>query len=62
MSEYPPLRSVKVTYDTGDVISTSMAAHLSDQQIYDYFAIGKQFNIGSNTDKLANVTKVEIIK
>lgn len=56
------LRSVEVTYDTGDVVKTAMAAHLSDEQIRDYFKPGTIFNIGSNTDKLAAVTKVKILR
>lgn len=57
------LRSVKVTYDNGKVITTSMAANLSDKQIKDYFKIGKQFNIGSGEkDLMAKVKKVEILE
>lgn len=60
--EYPKLRSVEVTYSTGDVISTSMAAHLSDEDIYAYFKPGRIFNIGNGpNDKLAKVVDVNII-
>lgn len=56
------LRSVKVTYDDGTVISTSMAAHLTDDEILDYFKIGKTFNIGDGpNDKMAKVANVEIL-
>lgn len=59
---YPKLRSVRVTYDNGDTITTSMASHLSDDDIYKYFKIGKTFNIGSGAnDLLAKVEKVEIL-
>lgn len=57
------LRSVKVTYSNGDIITTDMAAHLTDKEIKDYFKIGKVFNIGSGEDDLlAKVKEVEILK
>ena len=57
------LRSVKVTYDDGTVIPTSMSAKLKDKDIYDYFKIGKSFNIGDGEkDKMAKVKKVEILE
>lgn len=56
------LRGVKVTYSNGSIIPTSMAAHLTDQQIYDYFAIGKLFNIGTVSDNMQQVVKVEIFR
>lgn len=57
------LRSVRVTYSDGTVISTSMAAHLTDEQIKEYFKPGKQFNIGEGgKDKMAKVKSVEIMK
>ncbi len=56
------LRGVKVTYADGSVIPTSMAAHLSDEEIYNYFKKGKMFNIGvGENDNLQAVEKVEII-
>lgn len=61
--KYPELRSVRVTYDDGTVIPTSMAHNLSDNEILNYFAIGRTFNIGDGPhDKLAKVKKVEILK
>jgi len=63
MADGGQLRSVRVHYDTGDTITTSMAAGLSDSEIRDYFKEGKSFNIGSGEkDKMAKVTKVEILK
>ncbi len=60
---YPALRGVKVTYDDGTVISTSMASHLTDDEIRDYFRVGKSFNIGSGVDdKMAKVQSVEILE
>lgn len=56
------LRAVKVTYSNGDTISTSMAAHLTDEEIIDYFAIGKEFNIGSVGDNVQTVKNVDILK
>ena len=61
--EYPALRVVKVTYDDGDVITTSMAAHLTDKDIKEYFRIGKKFNIGSGEiDRIVAVKKVKILR
>lgn len=56
------LREIRVTYDNGDVIETSMAAGLTDQEILDYFKVGTEFNIGSVSDKMAKVTKAEILR
>ena len=56
------LRSVCVHYSNGNNIHTSMASTLTDEEIHKYFAIGKWFNIGSVTDVMAQVTKVEILK
>ena len=57
------LRSVKVTYDNGKEITTSMSSKLTDDDIKDYFKIGKSFNIGSGSnDKMAKVKKVEILE
>ena len=56
------LRSIIVTYDDGSVIPTSMAAHLTDKEMLDYFAVGKPFNIGSGErDHVVCVAKAEII-
>lgn len=56
------LRGVKVTYGDGSVINTSMAAHLTDDEINDYFAKGKMFNIGSVEDNMQPVADVEIFR
>jgi len=56
------LREVRVEYENGDVIETSMAANLTDEEIYDYFRPGKIFNIGTSNDNLQKVKNVEIIK
>lgn len=56
------LRSVKVIYSGGKEITTSMAAHLTDEEIYDYFAIGKTFNLGSVEDDLQQVEEVIILE
>ena len=61
--DYAPLRSVRVTYDNGFVQNTSMASGLSDQDIRDYFKVGREFNIGSGEhDRIAKVKEVEILK
>lgn len=61
--EEKKLRSVEVEYDDGTVIPTNMAAGLSDDEIYDYFKVGRTFNIGDGqNDKLAKVSNVKIIE
>ena len=62
MSKYPELRVVQVTYEGGDVVTTSMAGHLTDKEIKEYFRVGKKFNIGSSRDKIRAVKKVVILK
>jgi len=57
------LRAVKVTYSDGSVINTNMSAKTTDQDIRDYFKIGKEFNIGTGSkDKKAKVKSVEILE
>lgn len=57
------LREVAVTYSDGTTITTSMAAHLSDADIKNYFRIGQEFNIGSGgKDKMVKVKSVRILK
>lgn len=55
------LRSVTVKYADGTVINTSMAAHLTDDDIRNYFKIGSLFNVGSYpNDNLQPVEEVII--
>ena len=56
------LRAIAVVYSDGNLLTTNMAAHLSDKEMLEYFAIGKVFNIGSVKDNLQTVIKREIIK
>lgn len=56
------LRVIKVTYSNNDVVITSMAAHLTDKEMLNYFKVGRLFNIGSVTDNLQKVIKTQIIK
>lgn len=55
------LREIKVTYSDGTVISTNMAAHLTDQQMLNYFSIGRPVNIGNVTDNMQTIVAAEII-
>jgi len=57
------LREVEVTFADGNVIKTSMAAHLTDEQIKDYYKVGSEFNVGSGSkDKMVKVKSVKILK
>ena len=62
MKKYPELRVVQVTYEGGDVITTSMAGILTNKEIEEYFKIGRKFNIGSVKDKIRAVKSVVILK
>lgn len=59
---YKPLRSVKVTFDNGEVLNTSISANSTDKQIRDYYKVGRKLNIGTIDDKMATITEVEISK
>ena len=52
------LRSVTVHFNDGDVVHTSMAAHLTDKEIKEYYAIGKMFT--NSKEKQHKVTSVTI--
>jgi hypothetical protein len=57
------LRTVKVNYADGNSITTNMAAGLSDQEIKDYFKIGKKFNIYSDETKgMVAVKSIKILE
>ena len=58
------LRAAKVTYSNGEEITTSLAAHLTDKEITDYFRIGIYVNLGDGKggDNMQKITKVEILK
>jgi hypothetical protein len=56
------LRSIEVTYSNGDVIPTAMAHGLTDDQMLDYFAIGKSFNLGRVEDDMQTVVSRKITK
>lgn len=56
------LRSIKVTYSDGNEITTSMASHLTDDDMLNYFSIGKWFNIGRISDNMQQVVKRKILK
>jgi len=55
------MRSAKITYSNGAVINTSLAAHLTNKEISEYFKIGKSFNIGNGPDdNMQTVVSCEI--
>jgi len=56
------LRAAKITFENGDTITTSLASDLTDEDIYDYYKIGKTFNIGNVKDNLQKVADVEILR
>lgn len=56
------LREVKVVFSNGDVIYTNMAAGLTNQEIEEYYKVGRVFNLGTVGDNMQKVTKLQIIK
>jgi hypothetical protein len=60
-NDVKPLRSVKVFYDDGNVVSTSISSDATDEDINNYYKVGRSFNIGSGEDdKIAKVQRVVI--
>lgn len=55
-------RHVKIIYSNNETRTITMSAHLHDDEIFDYFEIGKLFNIGHINDNVQSVEKVEILK
>jgi hypothetical protein len=54
------MNAVKVTYDNGDEVVTSING--SDEEVLSYFKVGKTFNIGNGgKDLMAKVVKAEIV-
>lgn len=62
MANYPKLKVVQVNYEGGEVVTTSMAGHLTDKEIKAYFKVGKKFNIGAVRDKIRAVKSIQILK
>jgi len=57
------LRAVRVTFNNGDSLTTSMAARLTDAEIRAYYKKGRVFNLGvGREDCLTRVESVEILK
>lgn len=57
------LRSIKVDFENGDTITTNMAAHLTDEEMLDYYQVGKIFNLGNGPhDNLSKVKSAEILE
>jgi hypothetical protein len=57
------LRAIEVTFSDNSKLSTDMAANLTDQEMKDYYKIGRVFNIGQGEkDKLVKVKSVKILK
>lgn len=56
------LRAIKVWLSDGTNYTTSMAAHLTDRQMLDYFAVGTWLNVGTGgRDKMVQVIRRKII-
>jgi len=57
------LREVEVLFADGSKIETNMAAHLTDEEIKNYYKVGSTFNLGhGEKDKMVKVKSVRIIK
>ena len=57
------LREVEVRFTNGNKLVTSMAAHLTDQEIKAYYKVGRTFNVGASAnDRLTKVKSVKILR
>lgn len=56
------LRAIKVTYSNGEVRGVNMASNLTDTEMLNHFAVGKEFNLGNVEDDVQTVVKREILK
>lgn len=54
------MRTVKVSYSNGDTITTGING--TDEEIRQYFAVGRAFNMGVDDDLMARVTDVEFLQ
>ena len=54
---------VKVTFDNGETIETEVADNATDDDIKNYYAVGKEFNLGQGgQDKMAKVKDVTVTR
>ena len=54
---------VKVTFDNGETIETEVADNATDDDIRNYYAVGKEFNLGQGgQDKMAKVKDVTVTR
>lgn len=57
------MKTIKVTYSNGDVVLNDMAAHLTDEQMLAYYAVGRQFNLGAgDKDNMQTVIASEVVE
>lgn len=55
-------REIEITFSDGSKLNTSMASHVTDEQIKDYYKVGSSFNIGTVEDKMVKVKSIKILK
>lgn len=58
------LRLIEVTYSNGAVITTNMSATLTDEEMLEYFAPGKWFNLVDfdEDDNIQQIVESKILK
>lgn len=55
--------SVKVEFDNGETIETEVSKDATDDDIKDYYAVGKEFNLGQGgRDRMAKVKNVSVTR
>ena len=54
------MKHARITFADGQIIDTSING--TDQEIKDYYKIGRYFNLGMVNDNMQKVIKCEIIK
>lgn len=53
------MRTVRVIFSNGDTITTSING--TDDQIRDYYSVGRWFNLGNVEDLMVTVTGLEFV-
>lgn len=53
-------RTVKITYSDGSIMTTEING--TKAEIKEYFAIGREFNIGNVSDNIQTIVKLEFLE
>jgi len=54
------MKTVKVTFENGNTITTGING--TDEEIREYYKVGKIFNLGVDNDLMVKVSNLEIME